>query len=134
MTDYKNLILAALSCRKNAYAPYSGFKVGAALMCENGNLYTGCNLENASYSATICAERVAFAEALKNGESRFSAIAIVGGKEENVTDFCPPCGVCRQFMAEFCDKDFKIILFNGTETKTYKFSELLPNGFSGEYI
>ena len=124
----------ALNCRKNAHAPYSGFKVGAALLCENGKLYTGCNIENASYSATICAERVAFCEALNNGESKFSAIAIVGGKEDNITDFCPPCGVCRQFMAEFCTKDFKIVLFNGTETKVYNFSELLPLGFNGEYI
>ena len=92
-----------------AYAPYSGFQVGAALLAESGAVYLGCNIENSSYSPTICAERTAFAKAVSEGERAFIAIAVVGGKEGTCSGFCPPCGVCRQVMREFCFDDFRIL-------------------------
>lgn len=108
---YKDLIDEALKVRKSAYTPYSHYKVGAALLCNNGKIYTGCNIENGAYGPSVCAERVAFFDAVKNGERGFEAIVVVAG-EENAEDlkFASPCGVCRQVMAEFCDDDFKIIL------------------------
>ena len=128
---YKMLIEKALDARNNAYAPYSSFLVGAALLCADGKIYTGCNIESASYSPTCCAERVAFFKAVSEGKRSFEAIAIVGG-ESSATDlaFCPPCGVCRQVMSEFCDKYFKIILADGSgEYKIFTLSELLPLNF-----
>jgi len=124
------LIEKAMTAMKNSYSPYSGFCVGAAVLTENGNIYTGCNIENASYSETVCAERTAFLSAVKDGEKLFEAIAIVGGKNGSVESFCTPCGACRQVMAEFCGKDFEIYLYNGTEIKTYTLGELLPESFS----
>jgi len=125
----EELIGNAMAAMKNAYSPYSEFCVGAALLTKKGKVYTGCNIENSSYSVTNCAERTAFFSAVKNGERQFSAIAIVGGKKGRVEDYCPPCGVCRQVMNGFCDKNFKIYLYNGVEIKTYTLDELLPQGF-----
>ena len=112
-----------------SYAPYSHFHVGAALLAKNGTYYTGCNIENAAYTPTNCAERTAFFKAVSEGERDFEAIAVVGGKD--TPGFCTPCGVCRQVMAEFCDpKKFRIILMdNKGGTITYLLEELLPAGF-----
>lgn len=114
-----------------AYTPYSGFKVGAALLCEDGEVYGGCNIENAAYGPSNCAERTAFFKAVSEGRKKFNAIAVVGGLGGAVKDFCPPCGVCRQVMAEFCPpEDFLIILENGAgKRKEFTLKELLPLGF-----
>lgn len=133
MTD-KELINKALIAMNNSYSPYSDFKVGAALLCKNGKVYIGTNIENASYSATICAERSAISNAVSNGETEFSAIAIVGGKNGEIEDFCYPCGSCRQVINEFCDKDFKIILTDGKSLKTITLKELLPFSFGRENL
>ena len=101
MEKYNKLINEALCAREQAYAPYSSFKVGASLLCDDGEIFTGCNIENSSYGATICAERVAFSSAIANGKRKFNALAIVGGKDE-INNFCYPCGICRQFILEFC--------------------------------
>ena len=104
--------------------------MGAALLCADGTVYTGANVENSSYTPTVCAERVAFFSAVHEGQREFSAIAIVGGNaNEEISDFCPPCGVCRQVMGEFCSGDFEIILSNGKEFKVYTLNELFPNRF-----
>ncbi len=125
------LINKAKLAVENAYVPYSGFTVGAALLCKNGNIYSGCNIENASYSPTNCAERTAFFKAVSEGERDFEAIAIVGGKDGNCSNFCTPCGVCRQVMVEFCGSDFKIILGrNDNQFKIFTLGELLPESFS----
>ena len=111
------LINDAFEIRKKAYSPYSHFKVGAALLCKNGKVYLGCNIENGAFSPTICAERTAFVEAIKNGERDFEAIAIVTGPESvDVFEMGSPCGVCRQFMSEFCEDYFKIIMTKITMT------------------
>lgn len=125
----EELIGNAMAAMKNSYSPYSGFCVGAALLTKKGKVYTGCNIENSSYSATNCAERTAIHSAISKGEREFSAIAIVGGKNGRVESYCPPCGVCRQVLAEFCGKDFKIYLYNGVEIKVYTLDELLPQSF-----
>ena len=120
---------------ERAYAPYSGYTVGAALLGKSGTLYTGCNVESASYSPTNCAERTAFFKAISEGEREFSKIAIVGGKQGNVTDMFMPCGVCRQVMAEFCDDDFEIIVaLTPDDFKSFTLKELLPFGFSKNNI
>ena len=127
----EQLASLAKDVMEKAYSPYSGYKVGAALLCKDGSVYTGCNVENASFSATNCAERTAFFKAVSEGERDFTAIAIVGGKDKSFTDYCPPCGVCRQVMSEFCSKDFKIILGkNDNEYNTFTLGELLPESFS----
>lgn len=131
MKDYE-LIEAAEKARDIAYSPYSNFKVGAALLTKSGNLYVGCNIENASFTPTVCAERVAFFEAVKNGERDFAAIAIVGGKAGENPTFCAPCGVCRQVMAEFCQKDFRILLGTKDDFKVYSFGDVFPLAFSPE--
>ena len=123
------LVTLAIKARENAYAPYSGYKVGAALKTKSGKIYLGCNIENASFSPTVCAERTAIFKAVSEGEKEFEAIAVTGGKEE-ISDFAPPCGVCRLVMSEFCKEDFKIILYNGKEEKVYTLKELLPLSFS----
>lgn len=130
----KDLVKKAFDARKNSYSPYSGFCVGAALLCVNGKIYTGCNIENASFSPTCCAERTAFFKAVSDGEKEFEAIAVVGGKKgSDECDFCPPCGVCRQVMNEFCSKDFKIIMAkNPDDILVVSLKELLPGGFSLE--
>ena len=129
------LIKESLLARKQSYCPYSNFAVGAALLTKEGRLYTGANIENASFTPTVCAERAAFFSAVHSGERNFSAIAIVGGRcGEKIKEFCPPCGVCRQVMAEFCSADFEIILFNGTDKKVFTLGELLPEVFNKENI
>lgn len=137
-TDAKKLIAAALKARKNAYAPYSGFSVGAALETADGEIYTGCNIESSSFTPTCCAERTAFCKAVSEGKREFSAIAVVGGERDAAElPFCPPCGVCRQFMREFCGEEFRIFLGKGGEAsgfavKEYLLKELLPCSFGGE--
>lgn len=124
------LIEAALLARQKSYAPYSGFSVGAALLCDDGSIYTGANIENAAHTPTVCAERTAFFTAIHNGARRFSAIAVVGGPtQKEIDSFCPPCGVCRQVMSEFCNGDFKILLCDGKQTKTLTLDQLLPERF-----
>ena len=128
----QQLVMLAQQARTRAYAPYSRFTVGAALLAESGEIYCGCNIENASFGATNCAERTAFFKAVEAGERRFSAIAIAGGKQGEEDVFCPPCGMCRQVMGEFCTKDFVILLKAGDEIKRYTLGQLLPLAFSSE--
>lgn len=123
------LVSLALSARENSYSPYSGFKVGAALLTKNGKVYKGCNIENGAFSPTNCAERTAVFTAVADGEKEFEAIAVVGGADE-IKNFCPPCGVCRQVLSEFCKEDFEIHLFNGEEIKTFTLGKLLPESFN----
>ncbi len=130
----EKLIDLAKEAMEKAYAPYSGYKVGAALLCADGTVYQGCNIENASYSETICAERVSLFEAVKNGEREFESICIVGSKNGKILDFCYPCGACRQVLSEFCYGSLKVLLFNGNEFKTIALDDLLPNSFGGEYL
>ena len=125
----------AEAAREASYSPYSGFAVGAALLTADGKIYTGANIESSSYTPTICAERVAFFTAVHAGERSFSAIAIVGGRGgEPLSAFCPPCGVCRQVMAEFAEGDFEIILYDGNDVKIHTLSELLPLGFGKDNL
>lgn len=127
ITD-KQLFELAIKARENAHAPYSNFKVGAALLAKNGEVYLGCNIENMSYPVTLCAERSAFSNAIAAGVKEFEKIAIVGGKDKLV--LCSPCGMCRQFMQEFCSKDFKIILGEDVfQLKTFTLEQLLPESF-----
>ena len=128
MTD-KELLLKAIEARSFAYAPYSDHKVGAALVGKSGKIYTGCNVENAAYTPTNCAERTAVFKAVSEGEREFVAIAIVGGMSETIADFCAPCGVCRQVFAEFCDKDFRLVLGNPDKLQIFTFGEILPLAF-----
>ena len=127
----QELIDIAIAQLSYSYTPYSHFKVGAALLGKNGQIYTGCNIENAAYTPTNCAERTAFFKAVSEGEREFEAICIVGGPEGKLTDYASPCGVCRQVMMEFCSpKEFQIILAKGKEDyKIYRLEELLPRGF-----
>ena len=128
MTPEKLMELAK-TAMAGAYAPYSGYQVGAALLCADGTVYQGCNIENAAYSPTVCAERTAFFKAVSEGHREFVSIAICGGKGGMITDFFPPCGVCRQVMQEFCKGDFLIYLTDGTNIQTLTLSALLPYGF-----
>ncbi len=127
----KELVLQAIKAMEQAYTPYSHFQVGAALLTEEGRIYTGCNIENAAYTPTNCAERTAFFKAVSEGERNFKAIAIVGGKDGVLTTYTPPCGVCRQVMMEFCNpKTFRIFLAKSTEEiREMTLEELLPQGF-----
>lgn len=132
---YEELVELALEAREMAYAPYSRFKVGAALLGKNGVVYKGCNVENASYPATNCAERTAIFHAVSTGQKAFEAIAIVGGKEDaKELDLCAPCGICRQVLREFCEPDkFEVILAkNKNDYKVFKLEELLPMSFGPE--
>lgn len=130
MIDGKLLMQKAQEARSFSYSPYSHFRVGAALLTKSGKIYTGCNVENAGYSATNCAERTAIFKAVSEGERDFIAIAIVGGREGETSEFCSPCGVCRQVIAEFCDGNFIIILGNEDNFKQYTLNELLPLAFT----
>lgn len=131
----KELCKAAIDAMKNAYVPYSGYKVGAALLTDSKKVYSGCNIENAAYSPTVCAERVAFFNAISSGERKFDAIAVVGGKDGVISGAFPPCGVCRQVMAEFCSPDFAILVVTGTDSyKKYSLKELLPEAFTPKNI
>lgn len=127
----RRLIEAASAQLKYSYAPYSDFRVGAALLARDGRVYTGCNIENAAYGPSNCAERTAFFKAVSEGVRDFEAICVVGGKAGRLTSYTPPCGVCRQVMMEFCNpEEFQVILATGTEDyKTYRLKELLPLGF-----
>lgn len=130
----EELIDTAIAQLEYSYAPYSDFKVGAALLTKEGRIYTGCNIENASYTPTNCAERTAFFKAVSEGERSFRAICVVGGKSGILTQYAAPCGVCRQVMREFCDPDtFRIILAVSREKyDIYTLKELLPLGFGPE--
>ena len=128
MTD-KELVKAAVAAMEKSYSPYSGFKVGAALLAGDGRVFVGCNIENASYPAGICAERTAIGNAVSAGAREFLKIAIVGGKNGEINDYCPPCGICRQVLSEHCGGDFEILLYNGESIKKHKLSELLPLSF-----
>ena len=135
--EKERLAACALEARKNAYTPYSHWAVGAALLAEDGSLFPGCNVENAAYGPTNCAERTGLFAAVAQGKREFRAIAIAGGREgEEPSDFCPPCGVCRQVMAEFCKEDFRIYMADGPEKiQSCTLAELLPYGFSaGKYM
>lgn len=137
MGRYEELVEMALDARRLAYAPYSKFKVGAALLGSNGVIYMGCNVENSSYSATNCAERTAFFSAVAEGQTEFEAIAIVGGHEEDSElDLCAPCGVCRQVMREFCNPEtFEVILArNVNDYEVFTLEELLPFSFGPENL
>ena len=128
MSD-KELMALAAQAREKSYSPYSGFRVGAALLGKSGKVYLGCNVENAAYTPTNCAERTAVFKAVSEGEKEFEAIAIVGGKGDEWAELCAPCGVCRQVLAEFCDKDFRLVLGNPNAIKAYTFEEILPLSF-----
>ncbi|MDY2839177.1 MAG: cytidine deaminase [Treponema sp.] len=131
MKTYEDLISQALKMLDFSYVPYSHFHVGAALLAKNGTVYTGCNIENSSFGATNCAERTAIFKAVSEGVKDFEAIAVVGGLNGKIEDFCPPCGICRQVMREFCNQDFKIILAKSpSDYKVYTLADLLPESFS----
>ena len=139
MIDAKLLIEKAFEAQKRSHSPYSNFEVGAALLCDNGNIYTGCNIENAAYTPTNCAERTAFFKAISEGDNKFTAIAIVGNKhgiKNGEGDYCAPCAVCRQVMAEFCNLEtFKIIIAKSTDDYLeYTLGELLPLAFTGKNL
>lgn len=130
MTPEK-LIEMAKEAMQHAYVPYSGYKVGAALLCSDGSVYCGCNIENASYTPTVCAERTAFFKAVYDGKREFTAIAVCGGKDGVITGRFPPCGVCRQVMREFCGDDFVIYLVGAEGSyEQCTLSQLLPFSFS----
>ena len=135
MSDEK-LMELALAAREGSYSPYSHFRVGAALLCADGSVYTGCNIENAAFTPGICAERTAIFTAVFEGKRDFAAIAVVGGKDGVASDYFPPCGVCRQVMLEFCEPDFKIYM--GKQDGTYQeilLRDFMPYGFrASEYM
>ena len=131
----QELCKAAIDIRKNCYAPYSHFLVGAALLTSGGKIYTGVNIENAAYGPSNCAERTAVFKAVSEGEKDFVAIAIAGGPEGGDVQYCPPCGVCRQVLAEFCGGDLEIILPSSSgEPKRYTLAELLPESFGPDNL
>ena len=131
--DTEKLISLAVEAMGHAYAPYSGYKVGAALLCADGTVYQGCNLENASFTPTVCAERSAFFKALYDGHRDFVAIAVCGGKDGAITGAFPPCGVCRQVMREFCADDFLIhMVGEGGSYDTCTLAQLLPYSFRAD--
>ena len=136
MDEKTALCQKAVEMLKMAYVPYSRFPVGAALECDDGTVYTGCNIENAGYTPTNCAERTAFFKAVSEGVRSFRAICVVGGKDGVLTEYAAPCGVCRQVMMEFCDPDrFQIILATGREHyETFTLRQLLPLGFGPDNL
>ena len=129
MTPEK-LCQLAIEAKGHSYSPYSGYKVGAALLCEDGSVYQGCNIENASYTPTICAERTAIFKAVYDGHRDFAAIAICGGKDGVIEGLFPPCGVCRQVMREFCRDDFLVYLVKPQGYEVRTLAQLLPDSFS----
>ena len=136
MINEKLLVKKAFEAQKRSYAPYSNFNVGAALLGTNGKIYEGCNIENAAFTPTNCAERTAFFKAVSEGIKEFEAICIVGGKDGIPTEYAAPCGVCRQVMMEFCDpKTFKIILaVSKDKYDVFTLNELLPLGFGPDNV
>ena len=132
--NMEQLASLAKDAMEKAYSPYSNYKVGAALLCKDGSVYTGCNVENASFSATNCAERTVFFKAVSEGKREFASIAICGGKDGVIDSLFPPCGVCRQVMREFCEDDFKIHLLTKDGIETYTLGQLLPVSFAPKII
>ncbi len=134
--DNKELIKLALEARQMAYVPYSNYMVGAALLIRQGKVYKGCNIENAAYTPTNCAERTAFFKAISEGEREFDAIAIVGGYEGDPIDYAYPCGVCRQVMMEFCNPEkFRVITAISEEQYLQQtLAEMLPHGFGPQNL
>ena len=131
MTPEK-LVELAIEAMSRSYSPYSGFAVGAALLCADGTVYQGCNIENASYTPTICGERNAFFKAISEGHKAFTAIAVCGGKGGHLTGTFPPCGVCRQVMREFCEDDFVLYLVDEGGFEAHTLAEILPFSFSAK--
>ncbi len=133
MMNKQALCESAIKASDNSYSRYSGFCVGAALLCNDGSIYSGCNIENSSFTPTVCAERVAFFKAISDGKHGFSAIAVAGGKKGSVgIDETTPCGVCLQVMSEFCDPDFKVLLVKEGGYTEYSLKDLLPKSFKLE--
>ena len=132
----KKLMEVAIEYRKRSYAPYSHFQVGAGLLTKDGEIFGGCNIENAAYTPSSCAERTAIFKAVSEGKKEFSAIAIVGGKEDGELQFCSPCGVCRQVLAEFCNPEtFIVYLGTGSDNyQKYLLKDLFPFGFAGRFL
>ena len=134
MTDktipYQSLMEAAVAAREYSYSPYSGYRVGAALLGKSGRVYTGCNVENAGYTPTNCAERTAVFKAVSEGEREFAAIAVVGGSGDSIDPACAPCGVCRQVLAEFCSPDMPVIMGTPENWRVMTLGELLPFAFT----
>ncbi|MDE6775391.1 MAG: cytidine deaminase, partial [Ruminococcus sp.] len=126
--EYNDLFIEAVKASENAYCRYSGFRVGAALLSDDGRIFTGCNIENVSYSLTVCAERTAVFKAVSEGVMKFKAIAVAGSKNDDFLNPCVPCGACLQVLSQFCGKDFPVILSDGI----HKLSDFLPYGFSEE--
>ena len=127
--------IKAKEMQKMSYAPYSGFNVGAALLCKDGRIFTGCNVENAAYSPGCCAERTAVFKAVSEGVREFVAIAIAGGRDGKANEYCPPCGVCRQVLREFVSDDFKVVLVkDGEKSKVITFGELFPESFGPDNL
>ena len=133
-TFYMSLMEAAVAARQYAYSPYSGYRVGAALLGRSGRIYTGCNVENAGYSPTNCAERTAIFKAISEGEREFSAIAVTGGAGDSIDPACTPCGVCRQVLAEFCDPAMPVILGTPDCLRVLTLGELLPFAFTSSNL
>ena len=130
MMEASKLASLAIEAMSRAYAPYSGYKVGAALLCADGTVYQGCNIENGSYGATNCAERTAFFKAVYDGHREFTAIAVCGGKDGVISDVFPPCGICRQVMREFCANDFRVYLVGKDGVCTERtLEQILPDSF-----
>lgn len=133
--EIHELISAAIRAMEKAYAPYSGYRVGAALLCADGTVYTGCNIENAAFSPTVCAERTAVFKAVSEGKREFTAMAVCGGKNGVITGAFPPCGVCRQVLREFCGAAFPVYLITAPgEYKVCTLDDLLPYAFSPEDV
>ena len=127
---YRRLMETAAEARAFSYSPYSGYCVGAALLAEDGRIFTGCNVENAGFSATNCAERTAVFKAVSEGARRFTAIAVVGGRRGEVSSFCAPCGVCRQVLIEFCSPELAVLLGTPEAFEVHTLGELLPFSFT----
>lgn len=131
--NYSSIILSAIKAKELSYSPYSNFQVGAALLCKSGSIYTGCNIENAAFSPTNCAERTAIFKAISEGEKEFDAIAIVGSASGKEADYCYPCGICRQVIREFVQDDFIVIVAKSeTDYRIHNLGELLPYSFGAE--
>ena len=133
-TIYQSLMEAAVSAREFSYSPYSGYRVGAALLGKSGKVYTGCNVENAGYTPTNCAERTAVFKAVSEGERAFAAIAVAGGAGDRIDPACTPCGVCRQVLAEFCAPDTPVIMGTPENVRVMTLGELLPFAFTKENL